>query len=277
MRYGIVYNKIAYNLKISKGIQCILVIMPICVQLTGCRTVNGSSIAVSESASIYQQETMFSVNSEEMSFATESQEESETETDSRKKVEVCYSEEQKLRLWIHYNDGYSIETETLFTMEDVYGLLYERKRLYDELNTGTAIEKGMEIEADGEIMYKQADKDSWSEYEEWALKIYTEDYVYNVFTPEWFEMSGYYCERDGGLYRAAVDGITPYFIEESVVVNYRKTDNTYFITAAYDTIGGAGNGGHMYYIYQAVYDEDSEYKLKIMEEIKLIDSIVITY
>jgi hypothetical protein len=99
-----------------------------------------------------------------------------------------------------------------FAYENVGKLVNEWSRLKSDLLVDTAsyLNKESSIEIEGDIYYilDKPYTDGWEYYENWAMEIFTDEYVSNVFTPTYLEKMQLFCEKEGKLYRKEADGVT---------------------------------------------------------------------
>ncbi|MCD7750751.1 MAG: hypothetical protein LUI10_03270 [Lachnospiraceae bacterium] len=156
------------------------------------------------------------------------------------------------------------EDDNAALYEQVKGLLEKRQSLQDEMETGNGVSYSESVTVNSQPYYLVSTEGigSWSDYEELAQEIYTEDYVAELFTPTY---SGLYTEANGKLYRAAADGFIDAVEEESVCV-YQKTENVYIITA--ETVENAAGSSYTL-VFIAQVNEAKPYGLEIRDELKL--------
>ncbi len=154
--------------------------------------------------------------------------------------------------------------------EQVRQLLSQRDYLESEMCGGAAIDQNTTITVDG-VTYCLVTEEgitSFGDYEALAEEIYTEDYVEQLFMPQY---SGDFTEADGKLYMVNADAGFVSIDEDSICIYQQgSTDGVYIVTADTDT--GIISLGSTTRIFVIQVNEEKPYGLEIRDEIQFFDS-----
>lgn len=214
-----------------------------------------------------------SIPSGEMSSEVTSMVAEVSSADEEETTSIAYEEmEEKKEIFV---GGKEVQEENVpFTMQDVYGLIDEISDIECEIVTGNNMDcyivimgdvhriEGEYVIVDGTYYFRLKDKETWKDYEEWALELYDENYVYEVFTPYYFDELLYYVDEEGILYRAEADGYFLPYYKDSIEVRYTSIEDTYLIKV---WRGNSFTDMGDWYVYYVRYDEEAKHRLKIMD------------
>ncbi|MCD8380474.1 MAG: hypothetical protein LUC95_09225 [Lachnospiraceae bacterium] len=159
------------------------------------------------------------------------------------------------------------EEENADLYEQVRQLLSQRDYLQSEMLGGAAIDLNTTITVDGMTycLVTEEGITSFGDYEALAKEIYTEDYVEQLFTPQY---SGYFAEADGKLYRVNADSSFMSIDEDSICIYQQgSTDGVYIVTANTDTDIIPVEGTTRIFVIQV--NEAKPYGLEIRDEVEL--------
>lgn len=151
--------------------------------------------------------------------------------------------------------------EIPFGKEDIYGLFTEMKKLDGEWSLGGTLAKPKEEIVINGCPYYKLEK-TWQEYKEWALELYEEEYVNEVFIPKWERVSCHYFDEEGNIYRAPADAPNAMSYDvDTIEISKAPGIDAYFIKV-WQTVSCDEKMDCM--VYYVKYHEDSRHKIRIV-------------